>query len=284
MIGKKIILPHGQTVLMLIFGLIGMFNNTLGQDFTTCSEIGVYGGGSYYIGDLNPNRHFVDSKPGFGLIYRYNVSTRHSVRATAFYGNLRADDADASDAFQQNRNLSFKSSILELAIGYEIDLFKYRINDMKYPISPYFFYQFAVARINPTTEFEGNDVALRPLGTEGQGTSENEKNVYSLNQITIPLGIGLKVNLRKRVAISVEYGIRKTFTDYIDDVSGSYANADILRAENGPLSATLANRSLNGETTINRGNPSTKDWYTFYGVMLTIKPFEKGICERMPGR
>lgn len=265
--------------------LIQLFSVSFGwgQSMEASTEIGVYAGGSYYIGDLNPNKHFVYSKPAFGIIYRYNLSTRHSIRATAFYGNVQGDDAVAKDPAQVNRNLSFKSSLLELAIGYEIDLFKYRINDMKYPISPYFFYQIAYMRMNPKAEFNGNDIALQPLGTEGQGTSLSSKKPYGLNQITIPLGIGIKMNLCKRVAVSFEYGIRKTFTDYLDDVSGNYADAEVLRAENGHLAASLANRSLVETGGFNRGNPGTKDWYAFYGFMLTFKPFKYDVCKDMKG-
>lgn len=267
----------GLTILMLLGPV------TYGQSYKTSTEIGFYGGGSYYLGDISPNRHFLDSKAAFGAVYRYNLSTRHSIRATAFYGNVEASDANSNYATLQNRNLHFRSRLIELAVGYEIDFFKYRINDMKYPISPYFFYQIAYTRINPMTDYNGNEVALQPLGTEGQGTTLSDRNKYSLNQFAIPLGIGVKMNLRKGVAISMEYGIRKTFTDYLDDVSGTYVDGDLLRAENGPLSAELANRQIETTTELNRGNPNNKDWYTFYGVMLTFKPFKRDICREMQG-
>lgn len=265
---------------MLNFGLTGTC-----QGFKTAAEMGFYGGGSYYIGDINPNKHFVYSKPAFGAIFRYNLSTRYSLRFTAMYGNIYGADSKSSDEFQINRNLDFKSELLELGFGVELDLFKYRINDMKYPISPYFFYQIAYARINPKTEVNGNDVALQPLTTEGQGSGivGTKKNQYSLNQLTIPLGIGLKFNLRARIAVSVEYGIRKTFTDYIDDVSRNYIDIDQLTSMNGPLSAELSDRSLNESSTSragsNRGNANNKDWYSFYGVMITFKPFKKDVCD-----
>jgi hypothetical protein len=137
--------------------------------------------------------------------------------------------------------------------------------------------------MNPTTNFDGNEIALQPLGTEGQGTRANNKLPYSLNQLTVPLGLGVKITLKKRLAISLEYGIRKTFTDYLDDVSGNYVSSEIIRNENGPLAATLANRSLNTETAVNRGNPNNKDWYVFYGFMLTFKPFQYNICKDIKG-
>lgn len=265
-----------KNILLIVFTLVTIFS--WGQSYKTSTEIGVFGGGSYYIGDLNPNKHFVNSKPGFGLVYRYNLSTRHSIRATAFYGDIYGDDAEGKTEAQINRNLNFKSSIIELAIGYEIALFKYSINHMKYPISPYFFYQLAYTRINPMTTYNGNDIPLQALGTEGQGTIASTKRSYTLNQFTVPLGIGLKVNLCKRVAMSFEYGIRKTFSDYLDDVSGNYVDGDIILAENGPIAADLADRSLDGTNGLNRGNPNNKDWYSFYGVMLTFKPFKRVVC------
>ena len=250
-----------------------------GQAYKTCTEIGFFGGGSYYIGDINPGSHFKFSRPGGGLIYRYNLSKRHNIRATAFYGTVYGEDVQDKNEVLQNRNLNFQSNILELAVGYEIDLFRYRITDMKYPFSPYFFYQLAYMRMNPTTDYNGNEIALQSLGTEGQGTSLNTKGAYSLNQITIPLGVGIKLNIKKGLAVSFEYGIRKTFTDYLDDVSGNYVNADVLRSENGPLAATLADRRISPMDGMNRGNPNNKDWYAFYGFMITFKPFKRDICE-----
>lgn len=271
----------------LVLGLIAftIFGTSgLAQGFKTCTEVGFFGGGSYYVGDLNPSKHFAYSKPAFGLIFRYNLSMRHSLRFTANYGNVYGDDAQSNNPFQINRNLSFKSRILELAFGIELDLFKYRINDMKYPISPYFFYQIAYMRMNPKTVYNGFEYALQPLGTEGQGTGlpGTKRNTYNLNQITIPLGIGLKFNLRKRVAMSIEYGIRKTFTDYLDDVSRNYVDVDVLAAYNGPLAAELSDRSLGANVSnagLNRGTSLTKDWYAFYGIMLTFKPFKRDICD-----
>jgi hypothetical protein len=260
-----------------------MMSASRAQGFKTAAEMGFFGGGSYYLGDLNRSRHFVDSKLAGGLIFRYNLSTRHSLRFTANYGNVFAFDSNSRSEQQQNRNLSFKSRIMELAVGFEVDILKYRINDMKYPFTPYFFYQVAYMRMNPKTEINGNEVALQPLGTEGQGTGlpGTKSRNYSLNQLTVPLGVGFKFNIRKRVAISIEYGIRKTFTDFLDDVSGNYVDPDLLAASNGPLAADLADRSTNGAggAGLNRGNPGNKDWYTFYGVMLTFKPFKRDICD-----
>jgi hypothetical protein len=268
---------------LIIILLTLVAHTSFAQGFKTAAEFGFYGGGSYYIGDLNPSKHFVYSEPAYGLIFRYNLSTRASLRCTGFYGSVSASDANSNDPDLVLRNLDFKSNVMELAFGMEIDFFKYRINDMEYPISPYFFYQFAYARINPMTSVDGNDFELQPLGTEGQGTPLSDRNRgYSLNQFTVPLGIGVKFNLRARLAVSVEYGIRKTFTDFLDDVSGNYVDPVLLQQYNGPLAADLADRSI-GDSGIlpgsNRGTTVGDDWYAFYGVMITFKPFKKNICD-----
>lgn len=282
----KFLFQNSKTVYRTLICFIGFFwaTSTWSQGFKSAAEVGVFAGGSYYLGDLNTNRHFVDSKMALGLIFRYNLTTRYSMRFNATYGQIQGYDSDSKNSFQVNRNLSFNSKLLELAFGMEIDMFKYRITDMKYPISPYFFYQFAYTRFNPKTNYNGNEVPLQPLGTEGQGTglAGTKKNRYSLNQFTVPLGIGLKFNFCPRVAMSIEYGIRKTFTDYLDDVSGKYIDGDYLRAANGPLAADLANRSIvsyGSVTGSNRGNSKAKDWYSFYGIMITVKPFKKDICD-----
>lgn len=268
-------------VVSIFFTFISV--SAFSQGFKTAAEFGFFGGGSYYIGDLNPAKHFVYSKPAFGAIFRYNLTTRYSLRFTATYGNVYGNDADSDDPFQVQRNLSFESDILELAFGVELDLFKYRINDMKYPITPYFFYELAYFKMNPTGEMDGEDYSLQQLGTEGQGTGLSDKNPYKLNQISVPLGIGVKFNLRARLAVSIEYGIRKTFTDYLDDVSGNYVDPNLLASYNGSLAAAFSDRSLNdnglSNAGFNRGNSSNKDWYTFYGVMLTFKPFKENICD-----
>lgn len=253
------------------------------NNFKKAFEIGVFGGGAYYIGDLNPTSHFVASEPAFGGIIRYNLSKRHSFRLTGTYGTISADDANSSDPWQVNRNLNFSSNLLEVAAGFEICFLPYAINNMKrHRWTPYFFYELAWLRMNPTTSnINGNEVELSEFGTEGQGSPLSEENNYALNQLAVPLGIGVKFNIAKRIAMSLEYGIRMTFTDYLDDVSGDYVSQTDLTNLKGPLAASIADPSLNNVSRTvgyNRGNANNRDWYAFYGVMITFKPWKYNVC------
>lgn len=242
------------------------------QNFKTRSELGVLFGGSYYIGDLNQYAHFKNTKLAFGAIYRYNVNPRLAFRANVLYGNVEGYDSQSRNAVLKNRNLSFSSEIYEFSVGTEFSYFPFQIGHPRFKASAYLLAEIGIFQMNPTTKVNNKVIELQSLGTEGQGTSLSSKGPYSKTQLCIPLGVGFKVSLGKRVSLSLEYGIRKTFTDYLDDVhSNRYVNPDDLASINGPLAASLSNRSLDGSRYDKRGNPTTKDWYAFFGGMITFK-------------
>ncbi len=241
------------------------------------SELGVLLGGSYYIGDLNRFGHFNKTQLAGGLMFRYNIHSRAAFRSTFSYMSVKADDADAKAEQQQDRGLNFKSDIWEFANGVEFNYFPFQVGHKRYRGTMYLFAEIAVFRMNPKTAFEGDDIALQPLGTEGQGTSLTNANKYGLFQLAIPFGFGGRVSVGKRACLGFEFGVRKTFTDYLDDVkAGSYSDYDVLLAENGPIAANLSNRSNSrfGQ----RGNASNKDWYFFTGASLTFTLGKPSSC------
>ena len=226
------------TICVLVaFTSVGQYAN-----FKSRSEIGVMVGGSNYIGDLNSFKPYYNVQPAAGLVYRYTIHSRLSFRANASAGWVGANDADAENALLVNRNLSFRSYIMEVGAGVELNYFPFQLGHPRYK------------------------------GTEGQGSELNSKAPYSLTQLSIPLGIGCKLSLGRKASLSLEYGIRKTFTDYIDDVgSDSYVDPVTLDEVNGPLAAHLSNRSLDGSRYGKRGTSATKDWYSFFGMMLAFR-------------
>ena len=142
-------------------------------------------------------------------------------------------------------------------------------------------------------KLNGEDVRLQPLGTEGQETTKyNDRQKYALTQIGIPFGVGLKFNLGNAFNIGLETGIRKTFTDYLDDVSTTYPVTGYLQrnSQGGALAEQLSNRSIktiDGKPSIlvtdgksvARGNPDNKDWYMFSGLTVTYT-FLRPACPR----
>ncbi|MFM1932408.1 MAG: hypothetical protein RL226_1711 [Bacteroidota bacterium] len=247
------------------------------RKFEQSTEFGIFGGTAYYIGDINPYKHFNGNLHlAAGVMYRQNLTRRWSVKGTFSYGNIEASDAQSGDAWRQNRNLSFRNEIIEGAVTVELNYFNYQIGNPKFPISPYLFLGLGYYKHKPMANYQGKWYELQPLGTEGQGTTEGG-NFYALNGISWPFGAGLKMNLFSIVGLSFEWGMRKTYTDYLDDVSTKYVSQAVLSEENGMLSALLADRSLTpvagrpSNEGMARGDSGRRDWFNFSTVTLSIR-------------
>ncbi|MHC1708264.1 MAG: DUF6089 family protein [Bacteroidales bacterium] len=258
-------------VLSLFFSLIA------GVSYAQRSEGGVFVGGSYYLGDLNPNIQFGNTSPAFGVIYRYNLDTRWALKLNALYGTLIGDDASGA-GWDKQRNLDFQSHVLDFSGQIELNFFPYYTGSSKYTFTPYIFTGLALFSYNPRTKYDGEWYDLQPLGTEGQGTTAYPaRKSYALTQLSMPFGVGLKLSISKLICMGFEWSFRKTFTDYLDDVSTNYPDPIKLAGEKGTLAAILSNRSIDipGELPIEpgmqRGNSKTKDWYSFAGITFTVK-------------
>jgi opacity protein-like surface antigen len=235
----------------------------------------IYAGVSNYQGDLQAKRFtFNDAHPAFGLGLSYDITNRFTIRGAASYLRVTGKDEPGVPAYDFfTRNVNFTSRILEAQLALEFN----SLDIEERGFTPYVFAGVAAFHFSPYT-FDSTGVKeyLRPLGTEGQGLPQYpEKKFYKNRQMSIPMGGGLKFLLTDNLQIGLEVGLRKLFTDYLDDVSGTYADSSILAAARGPKAAQLAYRGneakgdavypLGGAI---RGNPKSKDWY--YTTMLKI--------------
>lgn len=220
-------------------------------------ELGFLLGGSYYIGDINRFKHFAFSQPAGGLFFRYTTHYRYAWRFGLNYGRITASDARSKNPDQLLRNASFRSDIYEAHVISEFNFVEYRIGHNKHYFTMFIFAGLAGFYHNPKANIGNGWQTLQPLRTEGQ-----EKG-YPLYQVSIPFGIGFKHNIGDHIGIGVEWGPRKTFTDYLDDVSGLYPD------KNNPYTnPSKDNIDLVGTM---RGNPRTKDWYFYYGLTINFK-------------
>ena len=255
--------------------VISIFNSeyTLAQRI----ELGPFFGGSYYIGDINPTRHFNRTQMAGGAIIRYNLNPRFALKGNVFAGSVEAYDSDSFDDFQRKRNLHFRSNILDFSAQLEFNFFEYMISNPEMPFSPYIFAGISLFRFNPQAELDGEWYDLQPLGTEGQGMTEYpDRKAYPLTQFSFPFGLGMKLRITNNIACGVEWSLRRTFTDYLDDVGGVYADQFKLRAEKGEVAYALANRMENLSQTESiegqqRGNSKRPDWYSFAGAFIVFK-------------
>jgi hypothetical protein len=249
------------------------------NNFLSRTEIGLMAGGMYYIGDLNPIQQFKNTQASVGFLFRHSVHSRFSLRANALYGSVKADDSESNIDLFKNRNLNFSSTILELAAGVEFNYMPFEVGHNKYKGTAYLMAGAGMFRMNPMSEYNDNLTALQPLGTEGQSSSLNSSSPYSLTQLNIPFGLGVRATISKRISFNVEFGVRRTFTDYLDDVkSDNFVDPVLLADANGPIAASLSNKNLDGSIMGYRGDSSTKDWYVFTGLMLMIKLGDPSNC------
>jgi Domain of unknown function (DUF6089) len=242
-------------------------------------ELQIGAGTAYYLGELNPYKHFgTNLKLAAGLAYRNNFNYRWSMRLGVNYGNVEAWDSKSKDVWMQNRNLNFRNRFYEGSVLFELNFFNYQIAS-NYSISPYLFTGGAIYYMNPEGNYNGFWHALQPAGTEGQGMPGKDQ-IYKLSGFSLPMGAGLKWNIAGLLGASVEWGLRKTWTDYFDDVSTVYVDPTDLANARGQLAANLANQSLNQEnidnTGMQRGDPGRKDLYFFCMASLHIRIDRKG--------
>lgn len=240
------------------------------------SEFGIAAGVANYQGDLAPIITFdnIDigvTKGAIGILGRTNFNRFFSLRGGLTYGKVGADDRISG----KERNLRFESDIFEASIIAEFNIFGYDPVYSGKNFSPYLFIGGAGYYFNPKADYNGRDVALQPLGTEGQGRPGYEER-YSLVSFSIPVGGGLKFALGESWTIGLEFGARKLFHDYLDDVSGNYAAFEDLNATS-EIAGAIAYRTweLTDESPasapagVGRGNQKFFDWYYFSMLSLT---------------
>ncbi|MCP3932057.1 MAG: porin family protein [Bacteroidetes bacterium] len=252
-------------------------------------EAGLMVGASNFFGDLSKNSSIVyiqETKPSGGIFARYNINDYFAVRLSANYGILSGEDQNTKKESIRARNLSFRTSLFEAGISGEFNILGYQPYDLSRAFSPYLFAGISVFRFNPKTEYDGNKIELQPLGTEGQGMeSFPDRKKYSLTQIAIPFGFGVKLALNDSWNVGLELGARKTFTDYIDDVSTSYVQYQELLAGNGEMAALLGNRQgeyagtepVSVPTGTARGDNNSSDWYFILGATISYNFFDTGL-------
>lgn len=251
-------------------------------------EICLFGGMSYYIGDLNQTGHYYKYQdPAGGLGFRLNINQRFAFRIQGWVGKVHADDADASSPVQRARNLRFESVIIEGSAQVEFNFLPFKVGSDDF-FSPYIFAGIGGFHFNPQGKIGSETYNLQQLSTEGQGTlAKPGSKRYGLTSACIPFGLGFKWSIGRYVGIGIETGIRKTFTDYIDDVSTTYPDPVALNSAQAVL---LSDQTLNKDIKVNnagrqRGDSKTTDWYSFTGVVLSITlPRKEQPCLGVLGR
>ena len=242
-------------------------------------EVGGWLGTSFYYGDLN-NRMSIQ-KPGIagGLNARYNYNTRISTMTSLSYGRIGAADENSPNTFEQNRNLSFHSSIFDFSAVMEFNFFNFIHGSSDEFYTPYIFAGLSALHYNPKAELNGTTYSLKSFGTEGQSLGSE----YSSISGSIIVGGGWKWDINYSYSINIFARYHNAFTDYLDDVSKTYPDFNILLDNRGQTAVDLSDRSLMegiGVPGRQRGNSSDSDSFFFVGVGI-MKYFGRLECPKI---
>lgn len=196
-------------------------------------ELGVGLGGFNYNGDISPSFQFRNIKPGGSLFFRYNFSNALTLRAEIAGGLVGAKDSNSKDPFQLQRNMSFRTRIFEGSLAAEYNFLDFKERRFAVNWTPYVFGGVGLMKFKP-------DVITA---------------AYKTNALVLPYGVGIKYQIKRPWGVGLEYGTRKAFTDYIDNLGGE---------------PTSTNKAV-------QGNPALSDKYYYIRLSVTYT-FYKIFC------
>ncbi|MBN9298706.1 MAG: hypothetical protein J0I41_16990 [Filimonas sp.] len=269
---KRIIL------LATIFGSMYSAKAQYMDSYVQEGEFGIGIGAAHYFGDLNTRAAINRPKFSGGIFFRKQLNNYLGLKLAANYAALGYSDVYSKNETQKRRNLSFNTNIWEASLSADFNFFKFYPGVEGYSWTPYVSLGLGVFSYDPYAYLNGQKYMLRPLGTEGQGSSlYPDRKTYGSMAMCFPLAVGVKYALNESVNLFGEIGYRFTTTDYIDDVSGTYAPDAFPPLPDGSPSVAylLQDRSYETGTPIGikgrqRGNSSQKDSYVIFQVGVSF--------------
>jgi hypothetical protein len=208
----------------LVIFILFLAQNVQAQQNQLSGEIGVSAGTSFYFGDLNTRAQINRPKAAFGIHFRKAFNDYLGAKVSASFAKVGYSDIYSKNEFQTRRNLSFNSNIWELSASADFHFFRFNPGENGNTFTPYLTLGVGVFNFDPYAFYQGQKVFLRPLNTEGQSSSiYPDRKPYNTMAICIPFGLGVKYNISQRVNFFAEVTHRFTTTDYLDDVSTTYA-------------------------------------------------------------
>lgn len=244
----------------------------------TLLQGGCYIGGINYAGDLAPSSFigsFAQIHLDFGAFLRFRPTNWAAIKLNFHHGKLSGTDVRSLSDGRRLRNLHFRSPLDELSLS--TVFFMPNDEKKKWTVRPFLALGIGIFHFNPQAELNSVWYDLQPLSTEGQGLSRYQnRKPYALTQVCFPIGTGVQWSITKRLQLEIDVSMRKTLTDYLDDVSSTYVPLDLLNEERGAVAAALSNRILTkdglqaSKIQGQRGDQTRKDWYMIASLGLTV--------------
>lgn len=265
--------------LLVFIMLLGGFRASAQQERSYTGELGFTAGAAHYFGDINTQAGLKSPKPAVGIYYRKYFNDYVAARAHFRYMQLGYSDVYSKNEFERRRNLSFNSDVFELALQGDFTFFRFEPGSDEYRWSPYLTLGASVFHFNPYAYYNDQKYFLQPMNTEGQNTARfPDRKPYKLFAHAFLIGGGAKYNINSRLNLGLEVLFRFAQTDYLDDVSTTYAGSDAFPAKPGggaTIAAILQDRSAATGEPIGvqgrqRGNSRDKDQFATVELTLGI--------------
>jgi hypothetical protein len=234
-------------------------------------EFGIGVGAAHYFGDLNTRAKINRLKPTAGIFFRKNFGNYIALRVSANFAKLGYSDVyNKENEVMRRRNLSFNTNVWELGLQGDFNFYRFLPGDDLYRFTPYVTFGAGIFNYDPYAYLGDKKYFLRPLGTEGQGTTDYpDRKPYSSMAMSLPIGVGFKYSVNERINLGFEIVHRFTNTDYLDDVSKTYVDPSIFPPNpDGTPSASLllSDRSYEtgapiGSKGVQRGVSTNKDMF-----------------------
>ena len=222
-------LAPALVVVIMIFSVqgYGQYNQ---QPVVQEGEFGIGVGAGHYFGDLNTRAKLNRPKIAAGIFFRKNFGNYVAARIAASFAQLGYSDVyNTQNEFMHERNLSFNTNVWELSLRGDFNFFRFLPGDPEFSFTPYVTLGVGVFSYDPYAYLQGKKYYLRPLGTEGQGSSlYPNRKPYGSMAVSIPVGVGVKYAINARYNIGLEIIHRFTTTDYLDDVSKTYVDPSVF--------------------------------------------------------
>lgn len=217
--------------LFIIILLIG-FTKTNAQ----IHEIGIFLGGSNYVGDVGKTNYIDPNEFAYGVLYKWNKSPRHSYRFSYTQAKITANDLKSDVDGRKDRGYNFENDVKEFSVGLEFNFFDFNLHELERKITPYV-YTGVSYFIYDQLFVVGGDTKVD----------------YRDSAFAIPITLGIKSNVFPNLILGAEVGARYTLTDNLDGSNPKNPNLSTLKF----------------------GNLNSNDWYVFSGFTLTYTFGEK---------
>jgi len=217
-------------LLLTVLFLSSLFTSAQQEAVVQEGEFGIGIGAAHYFGDLNTRAHVNRPKFAATAFFRKNFGNYIAVRVGASFAQLGYSDIyNDHNEYMQKRNLSFNTNVWELALQGDFNFFRFMPGEPGYNFTPYVTFGVGVFNYDPFAMLGGQKHFLRPLNTEGQGTTQYpDRKPYGSMAFSIPFGAGVKYCINERINIGFEIVHRVTGTDYLDDVSKTYVDPSVF--------------------------------------------------------